>query len=185
MLRKRPSAVSFGPGGDRRSGRGQGWGAALDEFVSTFTNRLDAKGRVSIPAAFRAVLARDGFDGLYCCPTLDRRAIDAGGHQLRATIRTSLARFEPFSEEHEVLSTTLIGESEVLKIDQDGRVVMSDALKAHAGLADRITFVGQGYKFQIWEPERFAAYRDEAKNRVRDLRRALGGSGRPGGGEGA
>ena len=157
----------------------------MDEFVSTYTNRLDAKGRVSIPAAFRAVLARDGFDGLYCCPTLDRRAIDSGGNQLRATIRNSLNRFEPFSEEHEVLSTALIGESEVLKIDQDGRVVMSDALKAHAGLIDRITFVGQGYKFQIWEPERFAAYRDEAKNRVRDLRRALGSSSHSAAAEGA
>ena len=51
----------------------------MDEFVSTFTNRLDAKGRVSIPASFRAVLVRDGFEGLYCCPTLDRQAVDAGG----------------------------------------------------------------------------------------------------------
>ena len=48
----------------------------MDEFVSTFTNRLDAKGRVSIPAPFRSVLAVDGFDGIYCCPTLDRQAID-------------------------------------------------------------------------------------------------------------
>ena len=48
----------------------------MDEFVSTFTNRLDQKGRVSIPAPFRAVLAVDGFDGLYCCPTLDRQAIE-------------------------------------------------------------------------------------------------------------
>ena len=55
----------------------------MDEFVSTYTNRLDAKGRVSIPAPFRAVLAVDGFDGLYCCPTLDRQAVDAGGNRFR------------------------------------------------------------------------------------------------------
>ena len=47
----------------------------MEEFVSTYTNRLDAKGRVSIPASYRAVLAVDGFDGLYCCPTLDRQAV--------------------------------------------------------------------------------------------------------------
>ena len=81
--------------------------------------------------------------------------------------------FEPFSEDHELLSTTLIGESEILKIDQDGRVVLTDTIKAHAGIGDRVTFVGQGYKFQIWEPERFAAYREEAKNRLRDLRKRL------------
>jgi MraZ protein len=146
----------------------------MDEFVSNFTNRLDAKGRVSIPAPFRSVLVRDGFEGLYCCPTLDRQAVDAGGNQLRNQIRESLAGFEAFSEDHEYLSTTLIGESEILKIDQDGRVVLSDAIKEHAGIADRVTFVGQGYKFQIWEPDRFAAYREEAKNRVRNLRKNLG-----------
>ena len=145
----------------------------MDEFVSTFTNRLDAKGRVSIPAPFRAVLAVDGFDGLYCCPTLDQQAIDAGGNRLRQVITASLANFEPFSEDHELLSTTLIGTSEILKIDQDGRVVLTDTIRAHAGIGDRVTFVGQGYKFQIWEPERFAAYREEAKNRLRDLRKRL------------
>jgi MraZ protein len=139
----------------------------MDEFVSTFTNRLDAKGRVSIPASFRLVLARDGFEGLYCCPTLDRKAVDAGGNSLRDTIRESLAQFEPFSEEYEQLSTTLIGESEILKIDQDGRTVLSQSIMEHAGVTDRVTFVGQGFKFQIWEPERFAEYREEAKERVR------------------
>ena len=51
----------------------------MDRFVSNFTLRLDAKGRVSIPASYRAVLARDGFDGLYCYPALDQPAVDAGG----------------------------------------------------------------------------------------------------------
>ena len=146
----------------------------MDEFVSTFTNKLDAKGRVSIPASFRSVLVRDGFEGLYCCPTLDRRAVDAGGNRFRDTIRQSLLQFEPFSEEHEYLSTTLIGESEVLSIDQDGRTVLPASIMAHAGLTDRVTFVGQGFKFQIWEPERFETYREEAKGRVRELRQRLG-----------
>lgn len=149
----------------------------MDEFVSTFTNRLDSKGRVSIPAAFRLVLTRDGFEGLYCCPTLDRRAVDAGGKLLRDKIRQSLSQFEPFSEEHEQLSTTLIGDSEILKIDQDGRTVLTDAILEHAGVSDQITFVGQGFKFQMWEPKRFAAYREEAKDRVRELRSRLGGRG--------
>ncbi len=145
----------------------------MDEFVSTFTNRLDAKGRVSIPASFRAVLAVDGFDGLYCCPTLDRQAIDAGGNRLRTAIRSVLENFEVFSEDHEYLSTTLVGESEILKIDSDGRVVLTETLRAHAGITDRVTFVGQGHKFQLWEPDRFIAYREEAKNRLREIRKRL------------
>jgi MraZ protein len=145
----------------------------MDGFISTYTNRLDAKGRVSIPASFRAVLTVDGFDGLYCCPTLDSQAVDAGGNAFRETINAMLAKFEPLSEDYELLSTTLIGDSEVLTVDQDGRVILSDTIKAHAGITDRVTFVGQGIKFQVWEPDRFLAFREEAKNRLREIRKQL------------
>jgi MraZ protein len=153
----------------------------MDEFLSTFTNRLDAKGRVSIPASYRAVLMRDGSEGLYCCPTLDAQAVDAGGNRLREQIRSSLAQFEPFSPEYEDLATALIGESEVLNMDAEGRVVLTDSLKAHAGITDQVTFVGQGSKFQMWEPGRFAARREEARNRVREIRRQLGSRNRAAG----
>ena len=145
-----------------------------DRFVSNFTNRLDAKGRVSIPSGFRAVLAKDGYEGLYIHPALDLAALDAGGHALRKTIDDILARFSPFSEEWESLSTALNGTSEVLKVDPEGRITLSETLKAHAGIADQITFVGHGHKFQIWEPSRFQAHLDQARSRLRDVKRALG-----------
>ena len=63
----------------------------MDRFVSNFMLRLDSKGRVSIPASFRSVLARDGFDGLYCYPALDSPAIDAGGNALMAEIEALIA----------------------------------------------------------------------------------------------
>ncbi|RXT48238.1 division/cell wall cluster transcriptional repressor MraZ [Bosea sp. Tri-44] len=145
-----------------------------DRFVSHFTNRLDAKGRVSIPASFRAVLAKDGYEGLYVYPALDQANLDCGGHALRATIDEILSRFSPFSEEWESLSTALNGTSEVLKVDPEGRMMLSEALKAHAGIGDTVTFVGQGHKFQIWEPERFKAHLEDARGKLRDVRRMLG-----------
>ncbi|WP_332684397.1 division/cell wall cluster transcriptional repressor MraZ [Bosea sp. (in: a-proteobacteria)] len=145
-----------------------------DRFVSHFTNKLDAKGRVSIPATFRAVLAKDGYEGLYVHPALDQASLDCGGHALRATIDDILARFSPFSEEWDSLSTALNGTSEVLKIDPEGRIILSEALKVHAGIGDAVAFVGQGHKFQIWEPERFTVHLEAARARLRDVRRALG-----------
>lgn len=145
-----------------------------DRFVSNFTNRLDAKGRVSIPASFRAVLAKDGYEGLYIHPSLDQEALDAGGNALRATIDEILSRFSPFSDEWESLSTALNGTSEVLKVDPEGRIMLSEALKAHAGITDAVTFVGHGHKFQLWEPGRFQAHLEAARARLRDVRRALG-----------
>lgn len=144
-----------------------------DRFVSHFTNRLDAKGRVSIPAGFRAVLAKDGYEGLYVHPTLDQTSLDCGGHALRATIDDILSRFSPFSEEWDSLSMVLNGTSEVLKVDSEGRIILSENLKSHAGIGDAVAFVGQGHKFQIWEPERFRAHLEEARVKLRDVRRVL------------
>ena len=146
----------------------------MDRFVSHYTLRLDAKGRVSIPASYRAVLARDGFEGLYCYPTLDRPALDAGGHALMAEIETLIAGFAPYSEEREQLAAALYGTSEVLRLDAEGRVTLPDALKAHAGIIDAVTFAGLGHKFQIWEPDRFRAELAEATEKVRALKQQLG-----------
>ena len=146
----------------------------MDRFVSHYTLRLDAKGRVSIPASFRAVLARDGFDGLYCYPALDRPALDAGGNALLKEIETLIARFSPYSEEREQFSAALYGTSEVLKIDGEGRAVLTEPLKTHAGIADAVAFAGRGHKFQIWEPERFRAELAEATEKVRALKKRLG-----------
>lgn len=146
----------------------------MDRFVSHFTNRLDAKGRVSIPAAFRQVLAKDGFEGLLCYPSLDAETIDCGGHALRQEIDGLLASYPSFSEEHHLFSTALNGASEVLKVDPEGRVILTETLKAFAGVTTEVTFVGQGHKFQIWEPDRFRAHLAEARRRVRDLRMQIG-----------
>ncbi len=143
-------------------------------FVSNCTLKLDAKGRVSIPATYRAVLERDHFKGLYCYPALDRPAIEAGGGALLKEIAQLIDGFAPFSEEREQFSTALYGTSETLKIDSEGRVVLSDMLKAHAGITDQVAFVGLGHKFQIWEPTRFAAQLAEATETVRAIRKQLG-----------
>jgi MraZ protein len=145
----------------------------MDRFVSQFTLRLDAKGRVSIPASYRAVLDRDGFEGLYCHRTLDRPALDAGGNALLADIEALIGMFPPYSDEREQFAAALYGTSEVLKIDSEGRVVLTEVLKSHAAIANAVTFVGLGHKFQIWEPERFRAELAEATEKVRALRKQL------------
>ena len=157
----------------------QRWGwqlgtrGAMDRFVSHYTLRLDAKGRVSIPAPFRAVLARDGYEGIYCYPALGRPALDAGGHALLAEIENLIARFAPYSDEREQLAAALYGTSEVLKLDAEGRVSLTEPLKTHAGIADAVTFAGLGHKFQIWEPDRFRAELAEATEKVRALKQQL------------
>ncbi|MBU2582643.1 MAG: division/cell wall cluster transcriptional repressor MraZ [Alphaproteobacteria bacterium] len=141
----------------------------MDRFVSTFTNKIDAKGRVSVPAPFRAVLERDGYaGGIYCYPSLDAPALDAGGERLAQKIDALLSDLTPYSQERDELSVALYGDVQVLSIDGDGRIVLPESLRQHAGLQDRVAFVGLGDKFQIWEPGRFEERRQAAREKVRD-----------------
>jgi MraZ protein len=158
----------------------------MDRFVSHHLLRLDSKGRVSVPAPFRAALARDGFDGLYCRPVFDRPALDAGGNALLGEIEALIAGFPPHSEEREQFALSLYGMSETLKIDSEGRVVLTDVHKTHAGITDAVIFVGLGHKFRIWEPARFRAELAEATDKVRAFKTVLGspGAAKPAGARG-
>jgi|SRR5512134_2681741 MraZ protein len=166
----------------------------MDRFVSTFTNKIDAKGRVSIPAPFRAVLERDGYSqgssgGIYCYPSLDAPALDAGGERLAKKIDGLLAGLPDYSDERDELSVALYGDVQVLAIDGDGRIVLPEGLRSHAGLRDQVTFVGLGDKFQMWAPQAFDERRAKARAKAHEHRQLFGAgsSRRPddGGDEGA
>jgi MraZ protein len=169
----------------------------MDRFVSTFTNKIDAKGRVSIPAPFRAVLERDGYTGgtagaggsapesstqvgsIYCYPSLDSAALDAGGERLARKIDALLANLADYSDERDELSVALYGDVQVLHVDADGRIVLPESLRTHAGLSStgsgQVTFVGLGDKFQIWEPAKFDLRRTKAREKVQEHRKLFGG----------
>lgn len=158
----------------------------MDQFVSTFTNKIDAKGRVSVPASFRTVLAKDGFEGIYVYPSLDDDALDAGGQRLLDKIHALIEDLAPFSDESDHLRMALFGASEVLSIDQDGRIVLPERLRKAAGITNQVTFVGLGDKFQMWEPSRFEAQFQEGRKRLSELKKLLGaGSRNRGNAEGA
>ena len=161
----------------------------MDRFVSTFTNKIDAKGRVSIPAPFRGVLERDGYaGGIYCYPSIDAPALDAGGERLEKKIDGLLSGLPDYSDERDELSVALYGDVQVLGLDQDGRIVLPDALRRHAGVEGQVAFVGLGDKFQMWAPQAFEERRARAREKAQEHRKLFGaGSGHrsSGGDEGA
>lgn len=149
----------------------------MDQFVSTFTNKIDAKGRVSVPAAFREILARDGGEGVFCYPSMHEQAIDAGGARLVRKIEGILEHLPPLSKERDGLARALFGKSDKMKVDQDGRVILPERLREIAGITDRVTFVGQGFKFQMWDAARFEAAHAQPGEEEDDLRKLLGAGG--------
>lgn len=156
----------------------------MDRFVSTFTNKIDSKGRISVPASFRAVLERDGYKGgVYCYPSLDAPALDAGGERLAQKIDGLLAGLPDYSDERDELSVALYGDVQVLSIDGDGRIVIPESLRAHANIESQVTFVGLGEKFQLWEPARFEKRRAEARSKVQSTRKLFAAGSRIASGE--
>ncbi|PCI86781.1 MAG: division/cell wall cluster transcriptional repressor MraZ [Hyphomicrobiales bacterium] len=150
----------------------------MEPFVSSFQNKIDKKGRVSVPAAFRTILDRDvqadGVHQVFCYPAIEAPAVECGGVPLLSKIYQLLEDLPPYSEERDVLSTALFGGSLQLKIDSDGRIIIPDEMREHANLTDYVTFVGMGDKFRIWSPELFASYMAEAREKAIEHRKLFG-----------
>jgi MraZ protein len=146
----------------------------MNRFVSHVINRLDAKGRVSLPAPFRALLQQDGADSIYVHPALDQPTLDCGGTRLMRELEALVARFPAYSRERELLSTAVFGMSQQVRLDGEGRFVLTDMMRAHAGITDQIVFVGLDHKFQIWSPERFAERQKAALAQMQGLLDRLG-----------
>ncbi|MDE1173432.1 MAG: division/cell wall cluster transcriptional repressor MraZ [Parvibaculaceae bacterium] len=139
----------------------------MESFRGRFTNKIDAKGRVSVPAKFRAVAVAQGLNGIICFPSFQGPFVEGGGPALASTIDEMLDRLDPFSPERDALAAVLIGDSAELLFDSDGRIMLRDDLREHAGITDQISFVGLGRKFQIWEPGAYEAFRLDALERAR------------------
>lgn len=149
----------------------------MEPFVSSFQNKIDKKGRVSVPASFRSILAKDSASGvvqIFSYPAIDAAAIECGGASLLNKVYQLIEDLPPYSDERDEMSTALFGGSTQLKIDSDGRIILPDDLREQANLTDFATFVGMGDKFRIWSPKLFETYMREARAKAIEHRKLFG-----------
>lgn len=151
----------------------------MDRFLSSAVNRIDAKGRVSVPAHFRSVVHKRGYSELYALRCLDIAAMDVGGPDLLDRYEQRIALEDPFLQTADDMSFFCHGDGTFLKLDQDGRITMTDFIRAHTGISAEVAFVGRGNFFQIWEPGRLAAYAAHARARLLKLRQGTKPGERP------
>jgi MraZ protein len=158
----------------------------LTSFLSTFVNRVDRKGRVSVPAQFRAALAGESFQGIIAYPSMaNSAAIDAFGRSVleelnRKQFERKLAdgNFESALLGGDSVVDTIMALAHELPFDGEGRIVLPSALAEPAGITERATFVGRGSRFQIWAPD---AWERHQKGAVEALRERLARNGSGGG----
>ena len=146
----------------------------MDRFLSSAVNRIDAKGRVSVPAHFRTVLQKRGYADLYALRALDVAALDVGGMDLLDRYEQRIALEDPFLQTADDMSFFCHGDGAFLKVDQDGRITVNDFIREHTGISTDVAFVGRGHFFQMWEPREFDAYRAQARARLTKVRQAEG-----------
>lgn len=143
----------------------------MTRFLGTHRNRLDRKGRVSVPAEFRAVLERLGAEQVVLLPSHRAPCLEAWPEPEFERLAAGLDRYEAFSDERDDLSASLFADACPIRPDAEGRVVLPEELAAHAGLTEWVAFVGFGATFQLWEPE--AAKRRITEGRARASARGL------------
>ena len=136
-------------------------------FLSTTVNRVDKKGRVSVPASFRATLSSEPFQGIILFQSYTQPALEGVGMTALEDLSVRIdTHFDLFSDTHDDMATILFGESIQCAFDGDGRITLPQNLCDFAGITDQVAFVGLGQKFQLWSPEKLEARKKEARKAI-------------------
>ena len=136
-------------------------------FLSTYENKIDKKGRVSVPASFRSYLSNLGYNGIVCFPSFNNQSIEAWPQDRIEKISSAIDSLNPFEEKRDFFATSVLSESVNLQFDSEGRISLTEKLLKHAKIKNSMLFVGQGKTFQIWEPTIFEKFRVTAKKKIK------------------
>ena len=140
-------------------------------FLSTYENKLDKKGRVSVPASFRSYLSNLGYNGVVCYPSFNNQSIEAWPQDRIEKISNAIDSLNPFEEKRDFFATSILSESVSFQFDGEGRISLTPKLLKHAKIKNSMMFVGQGKTFQIWEPTIFEKFKVNARKKA-NLNRA-------------
>jgi len=135
-------------------------------FLSIFENKLDKKGRVSVPASYRSYLSNLGYNGIICFPSFNNQSIESWPQERIEKISNSIDSLNPFEEKRDFFATSILSESLSLQFDSEGRISLSSKLLKHAKIKSSMLFVGQGKTFQIWEPTAFEKFKVNARKKA-------------------
>jgi MraZ protein len=140
----------------------------MKAFFGTFTNKIDAKGRLSVPAPFRAILQARGLASVALHPALFEACLEGAGiDRFDNLLASQTDSFVPATRDD--AAELIMEELRELPLDGEGRIVLPDEFIASAKLTDQAAFVGRGWKFQIWEPSLLTSAKAEKRERVARL----------------
>ena len=136
-------------------------------FRGRYQHTIDPKGRLSVPAKFRDVLAQ--YDGdLVVVP--DDHCLEVYPLEEWAKIETKLREQSMFSSDVREVSRLYISRAKDVALDGAGRVLLPPDSRQQAGLDKDVTLVGGGLiRFEVWDRTRFEEYERTRQDRLPSL----------------
>ncbi len=142
-------------------------------FLSTFVNKVDKKGRVSVPAPFRAALSGESYQGFVAFRSHKHDAIECCSYSRMEQLSQSVDTLDMFSQEQDDFTAAIFADSLQVPFDGDGRIVLPKKLLDYIGVAGEVSFVGRGATFQMWLPEKFDAAQVASRARIKEAQSTL------------
>ena len=135
-------------------------------FKGTYRHRIDAKGRLPVPAAFRRGLAETGAKAVVV--TLLDQCLAAYPPEEWARLEHQLAQLPPFSGAAKAVTRLVASRAVDCDIDVQGRVLLPPALRAAAALGREAVVIGVLNRFEVWAPERWDVFVSESERLLDD-----------------
>jgi len=135
-------------------------------FLSNFVNKIDKKGRVSVPASFRAALGTDA-TGIVVFRSLHHDALDGCSIAHLELLSQSLEKQDLPPDVYELIETTIFGGAVQIPFDGEGRISLPQNLIASVGIAEEVAFVGRRKTFQLWDPTKLTAHEEQARSKAK------------------
>lgn len=119
-------------------------------FLGRFAHNLDAKGRLAIPARFRAVLE----DGVVLTRGIDR-CVTAYPMPVWNELAEKISALSMTDPNARQFRRMMFAGAANLELDGQGRIVLSAALRGFAEIDQEVVVVGVNSSFEIWSPDRW------------------------------
>ena len=145
----------------------------MDLFISKYFNKIDKKGRVSLPSNFRNALPKNNKNEIILYKSIKTKSIEGCGVGRLKEISKRINNLDFFSEDYDDFSTSIFSEIVTTNVDKEGRFLIPEDLKLYAGIKKDAAFFGQGYFFQIWEPEKGLKNIQTSRKRLLEEKKSL------------
>ena len=145
----------------------------MNLFVSQFVNKIDRKGRVSLPSQFRNVLPKKNNNEIILFKSLKFQSIEGCSSERIDKIADKIEELDIFSDDQDDFATSIFSEIIPTKIDKEGRFLIPENLKKYSNITNEVKFIGQGHYFQIWEPEAALSRQKKSRDRLFNEKKTL------------